>query len=79
MGDGQLDHNILKLNVIVILSLRKLFEDKAWYSIKKKRDCSDHDQGIFRSLVPLYCWSESLGAERPHSCTEYGTLSYGMK
>ena len=36
MGDGQLDHNILKLNVIVILSVRKLSEDKAWYSIKKK-------------------------------------------
>ena len=34
-GDGQLDHNILKLNVYRDPSVRKLFEGKAWYSMIK--------------------------------------------
>ena len=33
MGDGQFDHNILKLDVNSTLTLRKLFEGKTWYSM----------------------------------------------
>ena len=30
MGNGQLDHNILKLNVYRDPTVRKLFEGRAW-------------------------------------------------
>ena len=39
--------------LIVTLTVRKFFEGKAWYSMTKKWECPDHDQGVPGSLGPL--------------------------
>ena len=54
MGDGQLDHNIPKLNVYRDPSVRKLFQEKAWYSIIKDGNVLIMIRALSAVWVPCY-------------------------
>ena len=58
MGDGQLDHNIPKLNVYRDPSVKKLFEGKAWYSMIKNGDVLIMIRAPLAAWVP--CYTEPL-------------------
>ena len=53
MGVGQLDHNILKLDVDSNPYSLKTFWGEGLVQYDKKWECSDHDQSIPGSLWPL--------------------------
>ena len=53
MGNGQLDHNILKLNVNSNPYCQKIFWGEGLVQYDKKWECPDHDQGVPGSLGPL--------------------------
>ena len=55
MGNGQLDHNILKLDVNSSPYSQKTISGEGFVQYDEKWECPDHDQGIPGSLCTLLC------------------------